>query len=123
MGQRLIDVKTVYSAQEIGGGTIAYSSLINSYSLIPDYAALQLKMTTTATLTIAQQVSLDGEIWQDPTTSTSVASGFILTGFTNATGAYIAFTPVIAPYLRLKLTALTTVASATIKVVIAGNRE
>lgn len=122
MGQRWIETKTVY-AQELGGGTAAYTSAINSFNLVPDYAALYIQLgAVTAVLTVTQQVSLDGAFWQDPTNSTSVATGSILTGLTNATGAYIPFTPLIAPYIRLKLAATITVPTCTMKVIFAGDR-
>ena len=123
MGQRWIETKTILDAQEVGGGTATYTSAINSFNILPDYAALYLALgAVTSVMTITQQSSIDGVFWQDITNSTSVVTGTILTGLTNATGAYIPFTPLIAPYIRLKLSSTKTVPTCTVKVVFDGDR-
>ena len=123
MGQRWIETKTLLNAQEVGGGTTIYTSAINSFNIVPDYAALYIALgAVTSVMTIMQQASLDGAIWQDATNSTSVVTGVILTGVTNATGAYIPFTPLIAPYIRLKMASAVTVPTCTVKVIFDGDR-
>lgn len=117
---RWMDTKTVYDALEIGGATTCYSSVITSQNLVADYAALHIKLSATATLTITQQCSVDGQDWQEPTTATNVAT-YIATGIIRATGTYIPFVPSIAPYIRLKLDAALTVTTATIKLVTSGD--
>jgi hypothetical protein len=112
---------TVFSAQELGGGTVAYSSALGASNLIPDYAAIQLTLSATGIITITQQCSLDGSSWQDPTSSTAAALGSILTGVTRALITYIPFTPVIAPYVRLVLTTSVTIPSVAVKVVTSGD--
>ena len=117
---RWMETVTVYNAAEIGGGTTTYSTAIATNNLLPDYAALHIKLSATATLTITQQCSVDGQDWQEPTSATNVAT-YIATGIIRATGAYIPFVPVIAPYIRLKLDANPTVTTATIKAILSGD--
>jgi hypothetical protein len=126
MGQRWIETKTLLDAQEVGGGTAKYTSAINAFNMVPEYAGLYLSLgNVTSVMTITQQGSLDNEFWQDITNSTSVKLGTnatILCGVTNASRAYIAFTPLTAPYLRLKLESVVTVPTCTVKVVFAGDK-
>ena len=117
---RWMETVTVYNAAEIGGATTCYSTAIVTNNLIPDYAALHIKLSATATLTITQQCSIDGQDWQEPTSATNVAT-YIATGIIRATGTYIPFVPAIAPYIRLKLDANPTVTTATIKLVSSGD--
>ena len=121
---RWMDVATVFSTQELGGATDAYSDAIISKNLIPDYAALELTVSATGTITITQQASVDGANWQDPLSSTSVAltANSILQGvYRGGLIGYIPFVPVIAPYIRLKLSASTTIASVQVKAITSGD--
>jgi len=123
---RWMETKTIFASQELGGGTAAYSSSIATNNLIPDYAALQLEVSATGTLTITQQCSVDGTNWQDPTTSTSVAvsSATILQGvYRGGLIGYIPFTPVIAPYIRLKLAATSTITTVACKLILEGDTK
>jgi hypothetical protein len=119
-----MDVATVFSSQELGGGTTAYSNYITSKNLIPDYAAIQLTVSATGALTVTQQLSLDGANWQDPTDATSavVSGGTILQGvYRGALTGWIPFTPLLAPYTRLKLAATSTIATVQVKLITSGD--
>ena len=59
--------------------------------------------STAGQITVSQQVSLDGEKWYDPVNSAGAAIGQVVSGQTVTTGRWIAFNPVMAPYIRFKI--------------------
>lgn len=69
-------------------------------------------VSTAGTLAISQQCSLDNVNWYDPVDTAASALGVIKAAQTVTTGTYVAFSPVLAEWMRIKVvesTAPTTV--------------
>jgi hypothetical protein len=83
------------------------------YTSGEDYQPVPLRRTigntalwissTAGSITITQQVSLDGKTWLDPVDNAGNSLGSVYSALTVTTGKYIVFTPVMAPYIRFKL--------------------
>jgi len=60
-------------------------------------------VSTAGSITVTQQCSWDNLTWFDPTDTAGTALGAIRATLTVTTGVYIAFTPVLTPFIRFKV--------------------
>jgi len=65
--------------------------------------ATVLLISTAGSITVSQQCSLDNVTWYDPVNASASALGTVGTAVTVTTGTYIAYTVVLAPFIRYKI--------------------
>ena len=58
--------------------------------------------SSTSSLAVTQQCSLDNVNWYDPVDATATATGAVATAQAVTTGLYISYSPVLTPYIRFK---------------------
>ena len=121
MGQRWMEAAAIMPATAIDPGSTSYSVSLGSLNLVGTYAGLYILTSATGTMTITQQVSIDGATWIDPTNSTLTAVGAVYNALSLLTTRYIQFTPILAPYVRMKVVP-TEANTVTLKLVTQGER-
>jgi hypothetical protein len=77
---------------------------MNTYR-VAGYFSAQLQVSGAGSVTVEYQVSVNGTDYVEPTNASDLFSGVGATGGPGADGkAIVSFSPVVARYLRLKLT-------------------
>lgn len=97
----LITRTILANAKAIAQNATGYSDSIDCKFSQGDAAVLV--KTVTGTCTITQQCSHDNVNWYDAVSSAGAALGAVCTALAATTGTYIAYTPVLAPYIRYKI--------------------
>ena len=88
--------------EDISNGDTEYSSSIK-FIAASGFNAMLVILTAGSNVTISQQCSEDNTTFYDPVDPDGNALGIVYTNLTAS--AYIQFPPVIAPYIRFKVTA------------------
>lgn len=59
--------------------------------------------STAGSITVSQQCSMNNSDWYDPIDTSAAALGVVRAAQTVTTGIYVAYTPVLAKYIRFKV--------------------
>lgn len=102
------DIYTVqaFSGTALTNTQVSYSAAVdlNNYR-VAGYFSAQLQVSGAGSVKVEYQVSVNGTDYVEPTTASDLFSGFVATSGPGSDGkAVVSFSPVVARYLRLKLT-------------------
>ena len=92
-------------AGAVAQGATEYGILGDSRRLMTERSTGNMAMwikSTAGQITVTQQVSYNGDDWQDPVDSAGSALGVVVSGMVAGT-KYIAFSPALAKYSRFKV--------------------
>lgn len=94
--------KVLMSALDILQAATAYSSSVLFDRCEGDVSILVV--STAGSITVIQQCSLDNVTYYSPVNASGTVIGTVCTALTVTTGTYIAYSPVLAPYVRFVVT-------------------
>jgi hypothetical protein len=98
--------KTIARFELLPTTTVAQNSTVYTQSCQYDYNsgyAAVLFSSTAGSITVTQQVSKDNKFWYNPVDNTNTAVGVIATAAGVTTGRWVAYSPVLAPYVRFRI--------------------
>lgn len=123
MSRSQITYTTLMDANSITKNTTEYSDSYDFHGSAGD-AALIIIITSAGapTFTISQQCSVDGSNWYDPVNEAGALGG-IWTDHLKTSGAYVAFTPVMAHYIRFAVTETGNVIAGTVTITLLSRLE
>lgn len=102
MGQRWTEASTILATTLIDAGSASYSAVIAAFNSLQS-ASIEMTISTASMVVITQQCSMDGITWNDPVNATLTAAGAVYNALNAASPVFVAFTPIVSPYLRLKV--------------------
>jgi hypothetical protein len=123
MSRSQVTYKTLMDAKAITKNTTQYTDSYDFHQCAGD-AALKIIITSSGapTFTISQQCSLDDVNWYNPVNEAGALGG-IWTAHLKTAGAYVSFTPVMADFIRFKVTETGNVVNGTVTITLISRLE
>ena len=103
MSTSILAQEVLYNAKAFGQTTPVYSDSIR-FDKCQGNATVILIVTATSTssLAITQQCSIDNVNWYDPVDSGGTATGALVSSQVVTTGKYVSYSPVLTLFIRFK---------------------
>ena len=102
MSARIVGYTPLMTAELLEASDTHYTSSMK-FDRCTGEVCVFIVLTGTGTGTISQQCSTDDTNWYDPVNASASALGAVCTAHAATTGAWISYSPVMAPYIRFKV--------------------